>query len=70
MRQVLVLLVSLLLVSCNNVGVEHYAQERPTLDLVAFFSRPVQAWGCSRIARARWSSDSMSKSKAASRDSS
>ncbi|MNF95647.1 hypothetical protein D3C76_510760 [compost metagenome] len=45
MRQVLVLLVSLLLVSCNNVGVEHYAQERPTLDLVAFFSRPVQAWG-------------------------
>ncbi|OMQ40826.1 DUF3833 domain-containing protein [Pseudomonas putida] len=45
MRQVLVLFVSLLLVSCNNVGVEHYAQERPTLDLVAFFSRPVQAWG-------------------------
>ncbi|WP_274643224.1 DUF3833 domain-containing protein [Pseudomonas serbica] len=45
MRQVVVLLVSLLLVSCNNVGVEHYAQERPTLDLVAFFSRPVQAWG-------------------------
>ena len=45
MRQILVLLVSLLLVSCNNVGVEHYAKERPTLDLVGFFSRPVQAWG-------------------------
>ena len=45
MRHILVLLVSLLLVSCNNIGVEHYAKERPTLDLVAFFSRPVQAWG-------------------------
>ncbi|MDQ0121199.1 hypothetical protein J2W17_000136 [Pseudomonas lini] len=45
MRQILVLLVSLLLVSCNNVGVEHYARERPALDLVAFFSRPVKAWG-------------------------
>ncbi|WP_130904700.1 MULTISPECIES: DUF3833 domain-containing protein [unclassified Pseudomonas] len=45
MRRLAVLLVSLLLVSCNNVGVDHYAKERPALDLVAFFSRPVQAWG-------------------------
>jgi len=45
MRRLAVLLVSLLLVSCNNVGVDHYAKERPALDLVAFFSRPVQALG-------------------------
>ncbi|WP_130906968.1 DUF3833 domain-containing protein [Pseudomonas sp. Sample_16] len=45
MRRLAVLLVSLLLLSCNNVGVDHYAKERPALDLVAFFSRPVQAWG-------------------------
>ena len=45
MRRLAVLPVSLLLVSCNNVGVDHYAKERPALDLVAFFSRPVQAWG-------------------------
>ena len=35
----------LLLGSCGNVGVEHYANERPALDLPAFFSGPVQAWG-------------------------
>lgn len=35
----------LLLGSCGNVGVEHYAGERPALDLPAFFSGPVQAWG-------------------------
>ncbi|WP_317663262.1 DUF3833 domain-containing protein [Pseudomonas sp. KU43P] len=35
----------LLLGSCGNVGVEHYAAEQPKLDLAAFFSRPVQAWG-------------------------
>jgi hypothetical protein len=29
----------------QSVAVEQYAQEQPTLDLVAFFSRPVQAWG-------------------------
>lgn len=36
---------SLLLGSCGNVGVEHYAQERPSLDLPAFFAGPVKAWG-------------------------
>ena len=45
MRRILLLMGSLLLASCGNVGVEHYARERPTLDLAAFFSRPVQAWG-------------------------
>ena len=35
----------LLLGSCGNVGVEHYANERPTLDLPAFFAGPVTAWG-------------------------
>ncbi|MFJ3259445.1 DUF3833 domain-containing protein [Pseudomonas sp. NPDC086581] len=35
----------LLLGSCGNVGVEHYAHERPTLDLPAFFAGPVKAWG-------------------------
>lgn len=45
MRRILLLIGSLLLASCGNVGVEHYAQERPSLDLAAFFSRPVQAWG-------------------------
>ncbi|MDR6928271.1 hypothetical protein J2Y56_004328 [Pseudomonas sp. BE134] len=29
----------------QSVAVEQYAQEQPTLDLVAFFSRPVQARG-------------------------
>ena len=45
MWRILLLMGSLLLASCGNVGVEHYARERPTLDLAAFFSRPVQAWG-------------------------
>ncbi|MFV3332982.1 DUF3833 domain-containing protein [Pseudomonas sp. NY15437] len=35
----------LLLGSCGNVGVEHYAHERPALDLPAFFAGPVKAWG-------------------------
>jgi len=34
-----------LLGSCGNVEVDHYAGEKPTLDLVAFFAVPVQAWG-------------------------
>lgn len=45
MRTVLILLGCLLLGSCGNVGVEDYASQRPQLDLVAFFSRPVEAWG-------------------------
>ncbi|WP_194790833.1 DUF3833 domain-containing protein [Pseudomonas sp. UFMG81] len=45
MRATLVLLACLLLGSCGNVGVEHYAREQPGLDLAAFFSGPVQAWG-------------------------
>ena len=43
------LLVSLLLVlslsNCANVGVEHYADQQPQLDLERFFSKPVKAWG-------------------------
>lgn len=45
MYKALLLAACLLLGSCGNVGVEHYAQEQPKLDLAAFFSRPVQAWG-------------------------
>ncbi|WP_455925373.1 DUF3833 domain-containing protein [Pseudomonas putida] len=45
MRTCLALLACLLLASCTSVNVQHYANERPTLDLVAFFSKPVQAWG-------------------------
>ncbi|WLI30905.1 DUF3833 domain-containing protein [Pseudomonas rhodesiae] len=43
------LLVSLLLVaslcSCTGVGVDHYADQQPKLDLERFFSKPVKAWG-------------------------
>ena len=46
MYKALLLAACLLLGSCGNVGIEHYAQEQPKLDLAAFFSRPVQAWGC------------------------
>lgn len=45
MRRILILLGCLLLGSCGNVDVQTYAKEQPGLDLVAFFSRPVQAWG-------------------------
>lgn len=43
------LLVSLFLIlslcSCGSVGVDHYADQKPTLDLARFFSKPVKAWG-------------------------
>ncbi|QPG61895.1 DUF3833 domain-containing protein [Pseudomonas sp. BIGb0427] len=45
MYKVLLLIGCLLLGSCGNVGVERYAGEHPRLNLVEFFSRPVQAWG-------------------------
>ena len=45
MYRALLLAACLMLGSCGNVGVERYAGEQPQLDLVAFFSRPVQAWG-------------------------
>ena len=45
MRRVLLLVGCLLLGSCGNVEVDHYAGEKPALDLVTFFSVPVQAWG-------------------------
>ena len=44
-RRVLVVLAGLLLAGCSGVGVQHYAGQTPRLDLAAFFSRPVQAWG-------------------------
>ncbi|MFJ4111943.1 MULTISPECIES: DUF3833 domain-containing protein [Pseudomonas] len=45
MRRILLLVGCLLLASCGNVEVDHYAREKPALDLVTFFSVPVQAWG-------------------------
>lgn len=45
MRKVLLLVSCLMFGGCSSVGVQQYAQERPALDLVTFFSRPVQAWG-------------------------
>jgi len=43
------LLVSLALLlglsGCGSVGVDHYADQQPQLDLVRFFSQPVKAWG-------------------------
>lgn len=39
------LLLMLSLCSCGNVGVEHYADQKPQLDLERFFSKPVKAWG-------------------------
>ena len=45
MYKALLIIGCLLLGSCGNVGVERYAAEQPTLDLAAFFSQPVQAWG-------------------------
>ncbi len=45
MRVALVMLCCLLFSGCGGVGVEHYAQERPRLDLPGYFSQPVQAWG-------------------------
>lgn len=45
MKALLILLTSLMLVSCGQVPVEHYANEKPVLDLPTYFSDPVQAWG-------------------------
>lgn len=45
MRILLMALCCFLLGSCGNVEVDHYAAERPSLDLVRFFSQPVEAWG-------------------------
>lgn len=45
MRALLTVLVCVLLTACGNVEVEDYAHEQPKFDLVAFFSRPVEAWG-------------------------
>ncbi|MFF7064981.1 DUF3833 family protein [Pseudomonas sp. NPDC008258] len=45
MHKLVLLIGCLLLAGCAKVGVEHYAHEQPPLDLVEFFSRPVQAWG-------------------------
>ncbi|MGQ7814106.1 DUF3833 domain-containing protein [Metapseudomonas furukawaii] len=44
MRLVL-LAMTLLLASCGGIDVDHYRQEQPKLDLVEYFSRPVEAWG-------------------------
>ncbi len=43
----LIVLTSLLLISCGQVPVERYANEKPVLDLPSLFSGPVQAWACS-----------------------
>jgi hypothetical protein len=39
------LLLALSVSSCANVGVNHYADQQPKLDLERFFSKPVKAWG-------------------------
>jgi hypothetical protein len=39
------LLLALSVSSCANVGVDHYADQQPKLDLERFFSKPVKAWG-------------------------
>ena len=45
MKTLLIVLTSLLLISCGQVPVERYANEKPVLDLPTYFSGPVQAWG-------------------------
>lgn len=54
------LLVSLLLVlslsSCSSVGVDHYADQQPQLDLQRFFSKPVKAWGIFQKRSGKWPS--------------
>lgn len=45
MRSLCLLLACLLLGGCSSVTVERYAAQTPALDLSAFFSGPVQAWG-------------------------
>ncbi|WAJ36163.1 DUF3833 domain-containing protein [Pseudomonas sp. GOM7] len=45
MKALVIVLTSLLLISCGQVPVERYAHEKPVLDLPSFFSGPVQAWG-------------------------
>ena len=45
MKALIILLSSLMLISCGQVPVERYANEKPALDLPTFFSGPVQAWG-------------------------
>lgn len=45
-KALLLLLFScLLLAGCASVSVEDYADEQPELDLLAYFSGPVEAWG-------------------------
>lgn len=41
----LLLFSSLLLAGCASVSVEDYADEQPELDLLEYFSGPVEAWG-------------------------
>ena len=44
-RLLVSLLLALSLASCSHVEVEHYADQKPQLDLERFFSKPVKAWG-------------------------
>ena len=53
MKALLIVLSSLLLISCGQVTVERYANEKPVLDLPTYFSGPVQAGACSRTAPVR-----------------
>lgn len=41
----LLVLSGLLLAGCASVSVEDYADEQPELDLLEYFSGPVEAWG-------------------------
>ncbi len=52
-RLLVSLLLALSLASCSHVEVDHYADQKPQLDLERFFSKPVKAWASSRNARAK-----------------
>lgn len=45
MKKWLLIFCCVLISSCNSVSIEDYAEEKPALDLNAFFSAPVKAWG-------------------------
>jgi len=46
MKSMLLLLgTCLLLAGCASVSIEDYANEEPELDLLEYFSGPVEAWG-------------------------
>ncbi|MEH6458705.1 DUF3833 domain-containing protein [Chitinimonas sp. JJ19] len=45
MKRLLVLLLAGLLLGCAGVDVNHYARQKPTLDLPSYFNGTIDAWG-------------------------